>query len=143
MLQVIVSKMPSSLMTHLGEVNLTSTLTSTNLPPVIQLQVRAYDLGVPHLHAETVVDIYTQEVMARSIHFIMPKRIDEEETKRIESLLTLLTGAPTTINTIQPYSEDGSAPLTMGFTEKMSDDPSSPDKYENLSLFMSNVVLLI
>lgn len=86
-------------------------LTSTNLPSLIQLQVRAYDLGVPHLHAETVVQIYTQEVVARSIHFLVPKRIDPlgekaDEIKKMEILLTLLTGAPTTINNIQPYLED-------------------------------------
>lgn len=87
-------------------------LTSTNLPSLIQLQVRAYDLGVPHLHAETVVQIYTQEVVARSIHFLVPKRIElavadrTEDVRRLEALLTLLTGAPTTINNIQPYLDE-------------------------------------
>lgn len=86
-------------------------LTSTNLPSLIQLQVRAYDLGVPHLHAETVVQIFTQEVVARSIHFLVPKRMDslperEEDVRRMEILLTLLTGAPTTINNIQPYLDE-------------------------------------
>ena len=102
-------------------------LTSTNLPSVIQLQVRAYDLGVPLKYAETVVDIYTQEVTARSIHFIMPKRISEEEKKRIEALLSLLTGAPTIINEIQPYSEDGPIPSMMSFSER-SDDPPPQEK---------------
>ncbi len=86
-------------------------LTSTNLPSLIQLQVRAYDLGVPHLHAETVVQIYTQEVVARSIHFLVPKRIESlqekvEDIRRMEMLLTLLTGAPTTINNVQPYLDE-------------------------------------
>lgn len=87
-------------------------LSSTNLPSLIQLQVRAYDLGVPHLHAETVVQIYTQEMVARSIHFLVPKRIDSsperiEEVRKMETLLTMLTGAPTTINNIQTYIDDG------------------------------------
>lgn len=86
-------------------------LTSTNLPSLIQLHVRAYDLGVPHLHAETVVQIFTQEVVARSIHFLVPKRMDslperEEDVRKMEMLLTLLTGAPTTINNVQPYLDE-------------------------------------
>ena len=96
-----------------GEVTLTAPLTAANPPSLIQLQVRAYDLGVPHLHAETMVQIYTQEVTARSIHFIIPKRMDSsstaraaEETKRMESLLSMLTGAPTTIDNVQTYPED-------------------------------------
>jgi hypothetical protein len=86
-------------------------LTSTNLPSLIQLQVRAYDLGVPHLHAETVVQVFTQEVIARSIHFLVPKRMEylpekAEDVRRMEVLLTLLTGAPTTINNVQPYLDE-------------------------------------
>ena len=102
-----------------GELTLTAPLTSTNLPSLIQLQVRAYDLGVPHLHSETVVQVYTQEVTARSIHFIVPRRIDEDGTKRMETLLMLLTGAPTVINTIQPYSEDVESAALI----EKSDDP--------------------
>lgn len=115
---------------------MTAPLTSTNLPSVIQLQVRAYDLGVPHLHAETVVQIYTQEVTARSIHFILPRRIDGDETKRIEALLTLLTGAPTTINTIQPYTEDASM---ASFSEK-SDDPAATEGYKSVIISISIVI---
>ncbi|KAI9561048.1 hypothetical protein GHT06_012004 [Daphnia sinensis] len=94
-----------------GEVTLMAPLTSTNLPSLIQLHVRAYDLGVPHLHAETVVQIFTQEVVARSIHFLVPKRMDslperEEDVRKMEMLLTLLTGAPTTINNVQPYLDE-------------------------------------
>ena len=95
----------------IGEVTLMAPLTSTNLPSLIQLQVRAYDLGVPHLHAETVVQIFTQEVVARSIHFLVPKRFEyipekAEDVRKMELLLTLLTGAPTTINNVQPYLDE-------------------------------------
>lgn len=106
-------------------------LTSTNLPSLIQLQVRAYDLGVPHLHAETVVQVYTQEVVARSIHFLVPKRtglISErvEEIKRMEILLTLLTGAPTSIINIQPYSDETQ------FLALERTDSSSSERYPTI-----------
>ena len=109
-----------------GEVTLTAPLTAANPPSLIQLQVRAYDLGVPHLHAETVVQIYTQEVTARSVHFIVPKRMDSsssseaaQETRRMEILLSMLTGAPTSINSVQTYPED------MMLSERME----NPEKY--------------
>ena len=86
-------------------------LTSANIPSLIQLHVRAYDLGVPHLHAETIVHVYTQEVTSRIVHFLLPKRVatlaeGREDVNRLESLLTLITGAPTTINDIQPYHDE-------------------------------------
>ena len=89
-----------------GEVTLRSPLTAENLPPVISLVVGAYDLGVPHQHDETTVDIYTREVAARSIYFIVPKGVHQLELdrKKTEALLSTLTGAPTTINQIQTYS---------------------------------------
>ena len=88
-----------------------SPLTSANIPPLIQLHVRAYDLGVPHLHAETIVHIYTQEVTSRIVHFLLPKRVTSlvdgtEDLGRLEGLLTLITGAPTTINDVQPFRDD-------------------------------------
>lgn len=97
-------------------------LTSANIPSLIQLHVRAYDLGVPHLHAETIVHIYTQEVTSRIVHFLLPKRVtsffeSREEISRLEGLLTLITGAPTTINDIQPYNDDGQ------MLERMDDGP--------------------
>ena len=37
-----------------------------DLPAVLTLQVRAYDLGVPHLHGEATVDVYTQVCQLQS-----------------------------------------------------------------------------
>ena len=84
-------------------------LTAANVPPVISLHVRAYDLGVPHLHAETTVQIYTQETTERSVYFIIPAgtlELQDQDTKRMEALLTLVAGAPTTINNIQTFRSD-------------------------------------
>ena len=89
-----------------GEVTLSRPLTADNLPPLITLVVGADDLGVPHRHDQTTVDVYTREVVARTIFFIVPKPADqlEAERRRYEALLTAITGAPTTINQIQLHT---------------------------------------
>ena len=83
-------------------------LTQTNLPTTITVDVRAYDLGVPHLHSESVVYVYTQAVTSRNVEFIVPKTFKESQDpqiKSIEALLALITGAPTTINNIEQLDE--------------------------------------
>ena len=82
-------------------------LTPANIPTTITIDVRAYDLGVPHLHSESVVYVHTQVVTSRNIEFIVPKKIEAQDpqTKNIEALLALITGAPTTINNIERYNE--------------------------------------
>ena len=39
--------------------------------PVITLTVRAYDLGIPSLSSEVPVQIFTSDVSARSMRFIV------------------------------------------------------------------------
>lgn len=92
---------------NVGEMTVTAPLTAANLPTTITIDVRAYDLGVPHLHSESMVYVYTQAVTSRNVEFIVPKKMEAEDpqTKNIEALLALITGAPTTINNIERYDE--------------------------------------
>ena len=92
---------------NLGEITVKAPLTDSSVANTFALYVRAYDLGVPHLYSESVVDIYTQSVTPRTIEFIVPKKMDmnDPESKSLEALLSLLTGAPTIIKNIKLYDD--------------------------------------
>ncbi|KAK4314695.1 hypothetical protein Pmani_014032 [Petrolisthes manimaculis] len=73
---------------------------------VINLNVIAYDLGIPELSESVPVQIYREEYVERFITFIYPKPKIEVDVRRseIERTLRLITGGDAEIRTVTPYS---------------------------------------
>ncbi|XP_028038053.1 cadherin-86C [Bombyx mandarina] len=75
---------------------------------VYVLNVRAYDLGVPRLFSSTLVKIYPPESKTRTMSFIVPGA--DPDRKKLEEVLSTLSGGKVTIIDIKPYTGgDGAA----------------------------------
>lgn len=78
---------------------------------VFVLNVRAYDLGVPRLFSTTMVKIYPPESKTRTMSFIVPGV--NPDKKKLEEVLSTLSGGKVTIVDIKPYrgSDSGATDL--------------------------------
>ncbi|XP_045495385.1 cadherin-86C [Colias croceus] len=69
------------------------------------LTVRAYDLGIPRLSSTTTVKIYPPESKTRTMSFIVPGA--NPDRKKLEELLSTLSGGKVSIIEIKPYRGNG------------------------------------
>ena len=76
------------------------------IDPIITLQVRAYDLGIPSLDSQVPVNIFTQDVQSRVVKFIVDGNVEEVFNNQddISDLLSTITGGVAQIQDIQSYS---------------------------------------
>ena len=76
------------------------------IDPIITLQVRAYDLGIPSLDSQVPVNIFTQDVQSRVVKFIVDGEVEEvfRNQDEISDLLSTITGGVAQIQDIQSYS---------------------------------------
>ena len=86
-------------------------LSLDEIDPIITLQVRAYDLGIPSLDSQVPVNIFTQDVQSRVVKFIVEGSVSEvfDQQDEISDLLSTITGGVAEIQDIQSFSgQDGS-----------------------------------
>ena len=76
------------------------------IDPIITLQVRAYDLGIPSLDSQVPVNIFTQEVQSRVVKFIVDGKVEDvyKNQDEISDLLSTITGGVAQIQDIQSFS---------------------------------------
>ena len=81
-------------------------LSLDEIDPIITLQVRAYDLGIPSLDSQVPVNIFTQDVQSRVVKFIVEGSVSEvsERQDEISDLLSTITGGVAQIQDIQSFS---------------------------------------
>ena len=76
------------------------------IDPIITLQVRAYDLGIPSLESQVPVNIFTQDVQSRVVKFIVDGSVQEvsKNQDEISDLLSTITGGVAQIQDITSFS---------------------------------------
>ena len=81
-------------------------LSLDEIDPIITLQVRAYDLGIPSLDSQVPVNIFTQDVQSRVVKFIVEGSASEvsDHQDEISDLLSTITGGVAQIQDIQSFS---------------------------------------
>ena len=81
-------------------------LSLDEIDPIITLQVRAYDLGIPSLDSQVPVNIFTQDVQSRVVKFIVEGSASEVSDRQdeISDLLSTITGGVAQIQDIQSFS---------------------------------------
>ena len=84
------------------------------IDPIITLQVRTYDLGIPSLESQVPVNIFTQDVQSRVVKFIVEGSVSEVKDRQdeISALLSTITGGVADIQDIQSFS--GQEPGALG-----------------------------
>ena len=89
-------------------------LSLDEIDPIITLQVRAYDLGIPSLDSQVPVNIFTQDVQSRVVKFIVEGSVSEVKDRQdeISDLLSTITGGVADIQDIQSFS--GQEPGALG-----------------------------
>ena len=89
-------------------------LSLDEIDPIITLQVRAYDLGIPSLDSQVPVNIFTQDVQSRVVKFIVEGSVSEVKDRQdeISDLLSTITGGVADIQDIQSFF--GQEPRALG-----------------------------
>ena len=84
------------------------------IDPIITLQVRTYDLGIPSLESQVPVNIFTQDVQSRVVKFIVEGSVSEVKDRQdeISDLLSTITGGVADIQDIQSFF--GQEPRALG-----------------------------
>ncbi|XP_068085197.1 cadherin-86C [Anabrus simplex] len=79
-----------------------------NVDKVIELVVRAYDLGVPHRSSFASVRVYPPGTRSRTMWFIVPgTNLDMAKTTE---MLVAITGGQVKITSVTPYGDNDAAP---------------------------------
>ncbi|XP_052756113.1 cadherin-86C [Galleria mellonella] len=93
---------------------------------VFVLTIRAHDLGEPMLYSTTMVKIYPPESKTRTMSFIVPGV--NPDRKKLEEVLTTLSGGKVTIIEIKPYKGQDSG------TTDLNGQESSQTKSEVIAV---------
>ncbi|XP_047513751.1 cadherin-86C isoform X2 [Pieris napi] len=96
---------------------------------VFVLTIRAYDLGIPRSSSTTTVKIYPPESKTRTMSFIIPG--SNPDRKKLEELLTTLSGGKVNIIEIKPYKGND-------YSTSDQSDQSSQEKSEVIAVVRSS-----
>ena len=106
-------------------------LSLDEIDPIITLQVRAYDLGIPSLDSQVPVNIFTQDVQSRVVKFIVDGSVSavSERQDEISDLLSTITGGVAQIQDIQSFSgQDALGTLNIDRMDRGRDGRDQPDQ---------------
>ena len=106
-------------------------LSLDEIDPIITLQVRAYDLGIPSLDSQVPVNIFTQDVQSRVVKFIVDGSVSavSERQDEISDLLSTITGGVAHIQDIQSFSgQDALGTLNTDRMDRGRDGREQPDQ---------------
>ena len=106
-------------------------LSLDEIDPIITLQVRAYDLGIPSLDSQVPVNIFTQDVQSRVVKFIVDGSVSavSERQDEISDLLSTITGGVAQIQDIQSFSgQDALGTLNIDRMDQGRSGRDQPDQ---------------
>ena len=106
-------------------------LSLDEIDPIITLQVRAYDLGIPSLDSQVPVNIFTQDVQSRVVKFIVDGSVSavSERQDEISDLLSTITGGVAQIQDIQSFSgQDALGTLNIDRMDRGRSGRDQPDQ---------------
>ena len=106
-------------------------LSLDEIDPIITLQVRAYDLGIPSLDSQVPVNIFTQDVQSRVVKFIVDGSVTavSERQDEISDLLSTITGGVAQIQDIQSFSgQDALGTLNIDRMDRGRSGRDQPDQ---------------